>query len=78
MSFTLLAIFAIFYNTDKAYFRQILLDSKTSSGFPSMGVKNCFLFKVKIASFKQLCTPTAGNPGYVLLTSRIRLKYFRQ
>ena len=26
----------------------------------------------------QFCTPIAGNPGYVLLTSRIRLKYFYQ
>ena len=27
---------------------------------------------------KQFCTPRAGNLGYVLLTSRIRLKYFYQ
>ena len=27
---------------------------------------------------KQLCIPREGNPGSVLLTSRIRLKYFYQ
>ena len=30
------------------------------------------------AKNKQFCNPRAGNPGYVLLTSRIHLKYFYQ
>ena len=33
---------------------------------------------LKIVSFKQFCIPRAGNPENVLLTSRIRLKYFYQ
>jgi hypothetical protein len=38
----------IMTNTDKKYFRRILLVSKTLTGFPSLGVNNCFLFKVKL------------------------------
>ena len=53
--------------------------SKTVHGFSSLGVQDCFLFEVKLlSSFKQFCTPRAGKPGNVLLTSRIRLKYFYQ
>ena len=34
--------------TEKKYFRRILIVIKTFPGFPSLGVQNCFLFKVKV------------------------------
>ena len=52
--------------------------SKTFPGFPSLGVQNCFLFKVRLLVLSNFGTPKAGNPGNVLLTSRIPLKYFYQ
>ena len=33
--------------TEKKYFRRILIVIKTFPGFPSLGVQNCFVFKVK-------------------------------
>jgi hypothetical protein len=55
--------------------RNILKDyyySKIFSGFPALGVQNCF------DSRKQFCSPRAGNPGNVLLTSWNPPQYFYQ
>ena len=41
-------------------------------------VQNCFLFKVKLLVLSNSALPERENPGNVLLTSRIRLKYFHQ
>ena len=51
--------------------------SKTFAGFPSLGVKNCFLFKVKLLVLSNSYYQTE-NPGNVLLASRICLKSFYQ
>ena len=39
---------AVYLNPTLKYFREFLLVSKTFPGFPSRGVQNCFLFKVKL------------------------------
>ena len=60
------------------YFGGFLLVRKTFSGFPALRVQNCFFGLKAFYQKKQICTPTAGNPGNVLLTSRNPPKYFYQ
>ena len=64
--------------TDTKYLRELLVVSQKCSGFPSLGVQNIFLFKVKLLVLSNSALPERENPGNVLLTSRICLKYFYQ
>ena len=59
--------------------RQILLVSKIFPVFPSLGVDNCLKLAIDCnltLKKKQFCTPREGNPGNILLTSRICLQNF--
>ena len=47
-------------------------------GFPSLGEKHCLLWVKAFIQSKQYFSLREGNPGNVLLTSRICLQYFYQ
>ena len=66
------------YQTLIKIFRQILLVSKIFTGFPSLGVKNGFLFKVRLLVLSNSVLPEREIQENVLLTSRICLEYFHQ